>query len=288
MNESLSIRSITPFTTITPILITRSLLELMIILRCLRPHLNDDHVPILQKRVYFCLLCICKYHASLLVSNMLEDMHTMLMETILTISVVSKKYRLKCLLYLCRQFDATNPSHIQFIVSVLPEVVLCIKDPSKKIRAICLAIVTRFSDIMSQSSLLYKREDGSDGQASLSDFIGYLTTCLAAHSTHMQASGILALAAVLRRHKTNPATQEVVLNVLHCVYELLRTGNKELVKSGLRYVRTSCRLLEEDMLRSELDMIMTVVMATSSDNKNKFRTTVCTMIMNGKEINMND
>ena len=91
MNESLSIRSITPFTTITTILITRSLLELMIILRCLRPHLNDDHVPILQKRVYFCLLCICKYHASLLVSNMLEDMHTMLMETILTISVVSKK-----------------------------------------------------------------------------------------------------------------------------------------------------------------------------------------------------
>ena len=201
-------------------------------------------------------------------------MHEMLMETILSISVVSKKYRLKCLLYLSRQLDSRNASHIQFIVSVLPEVVLCIKDPSKKIRAICLAIVTRFSDIMEQSTLPYKREDGSEGHASLSDYIGYLTTCLAAHSTHMQAAGVLALAAVLRRHKADPTTQPVLLQVLHCVFELLRTGNKELVKAGLRYVRVSCRLLSDEMLGEELDTIMNSVMATSSDNKNKFRTTV--------------
>ena len=187
--------------------------------------------------MYYCLLCICKYHAPLLVTTMLDEMKSILLETILTISVVSKKYRLKCLLYLARHFDPANAAHIQFIVSVLPEVVLCVKDSSRKIRAICIAIVTRFSDIMKESTLSYQREDGSQGHASLSEFIGLLTACLASQAPHMQAAAVLSLGAVLRHHRNEPECREVLVNVLHCVYELMETGNKELVKAGLKYIR---------------------------------------------------
>ena len=224
--------------------------------------------------MYYCLLCICKYHAPLLVTTMLDEMKSILLETILTISVVSKKYRLKCLLYLARHFDPANAAHIQFIVSVLPEVVLCVKDSSRKIRAICIAIVTRFSDIMKESTLSYQREDGSQGHASLSEFIGLLTACLASQAPHMQAAAVLSLGAVLRHHRNEPECREVLVNVLHCVYELMETGNKELVKAGLKYIRIVCRLLPEEDLVRELDPIMSHVMATGSENKNKFRLTV--------------
>ena len=169
--------------------------------------------------MYYCLLCICKYHAPLLVTTMLDEMKSILLETILTISVVSKKYRLKCLLYLARHFDP---------------VVLCVKDSSRKIRAICIAIVTRFSDIMKESTLSYQREDGSQGHASLSEFIGLLTACLASQAPHMQAAAVLSLGAVLRHHRNEP---------------------------------------EWDLVR-ELEPIMSHVMATGSENKNKFRLTV--------------
>lgn len=198
----------------------------------------------------------------------------MLMESILSISVVSKKYRLKCLLYLSRYLDPANETHIQFIIHILPEVVICVKDSSKKVRAICLAIVTRFSDIMALSSLSYSREDGSVHQASLREFIGLLTACLTAQSTHMQAAGVLSLGAVLRHHSKDSECEDVLISVLHCVYELMRTGNKELVKSGLKYVRIACRLLSDHDLMTEIDAIMEHVMATGSENKNKFRTII--------------
>ena len=66
----------------------------------------------------------------------------------------------------------------------------------------------------------------------------------------------------------------MLVNVLHCVYELMETGNKELVKAGLKYIRIVCRLLPEEDLVRELDPIMSHVMATGSENKNKFRLTV--------------
>ena len=49
---------------------------------------------------------------------------------------------------------------------------------------------------------------------------------------------------------------------------------KELVKAGLKYIRIVCRLLPEEDLVRELDPIMSHVMATGSENKNKFRLTV--------------
>ena len=205
---------------------------------------------------------------------MLSDIQSMLVESILSISVVSKKYRLKCLSYLSRSLDPGNEAHIQFILQVLPEVVLCVKDSSKKVRAICLAIVTRFSDVMAHSTVSYQRNDGSTHQASLREYLGLLTACLTAQSTHMQAAAVLSLAVVLRYHwKTNPC-EDILLDVLHCVYELMKMGNRELVKAGLRYIRIACRLLNEDDLMTEIDAIMEHVMATGSENKNKFRTTI--------------
>lgn len=67
--------------------------EVSIILRCIRPHLSDETVPVLQKRVYFCLLRICHYHAPFIVTTMLAGFSSLLMKSILTLNIVSKRYR---------------------------------------------------------------------------------------------------------------------------------------------------------------------------------------------------
>ena len=87
-------------------------------------------MPVLQKRVYFCLLRICHYHSAFIVDSMLNELSSLLMESILSLNVVSKRYRLKCLFYICKALSPQNPRHIQFCMSVLPEVILCLKDAS--------------------------------------------------------------------------------------------------------------------------------------------------------------
>lgn len=70
--------------------------DLSLIYRCLKPQLTQDNFPALQKRVYFCLMYLCKYHSDFLLDEEhYQDIFTLLFNTILSVSVNSKKNRLK-------------------------------------------------------------------------------------------------------------------------------------------------------------------------------------------------
>ena len=178
-------------------------------MRCIRPHLSDETVPVLQKRVYFCLLRICHYHAPFIVSTMLAEFSSLLMESILTLNIVSKRYRLKCLFFVCKALSAQNPEHIQFCMSLLPEVILCLKDASKKVRAICYDLIVLFAELMHNSSVAYELPDHTQAQASLQQFLVTLTACLVSENPHMQAAALMSISCVVNHFRGEEALRDV-------------------------------------------------------------------------------
>lgn len=250
------------------------LIEITIILRCIKPHLTDDSVPILQKRVYYCLLCVCRYHGFYLVNNILSDVYTMLLDSVLTINVTSKKYRLRCYDYLAQSLNADNADHLTFIVNSIPEVILSMKDPSKKVRAVCSHVIVQYAELMNQSSCTFTLPDGSQGTASLNQFIQILTGCLAGQNSHMQAAALLSLTIVLNHFKNLTDLRDIQLNILHVTYSLIREDNRETSKACVKFIRSCCRTLSDEDLHSELQTILQAVMIDIGNNKNRLRSRV--------------
>lgn len=255
-------------------MIRSSCVEIAIILRCLKPHLTNDSVPILQKRVYYCLLCVCRYHAYFLINNMLHDIHVMLLDSVLTINVISKKYRLRCYDYLSRSLDASNSDHITFIINSLPEVILCTKDPSKKVRGVCYHVIVQYARLMHTASCTFTLPDGSQANASLSQYIEILTGCLAGQNPHMQAAALLSLSVVLNRFKNEVDLRHIQISILHIAYALIREENREIAKACVKYIRSCVRALGEEDLTTELPDIIQALFIDIGTNKNRMRARV--------------
>ena len=253
-------------------------LEIAIILRCIKPHLSNDEVPILQKRVYFCLLCLCRYHAYYLLQTLLTDLQTVLTDSILTMNVISKKYRLRCYDYLSLALDASNSLHISFLIQSLPEVILCSKDPSRKVRAVCSHVLIQYAEIMKASSTSYTLPDGSQAVASLSQFIEILTGIIAAQNPHMQAAALVSLAVIFSHFKTEDL-RLIELNILHITYSLIHEDNREIATACLKYIRICCRLLNDEDLSAELPSIIQAVLVDIQSNKNRCRAKVYLILL---------
>ena len=231
-------------------------------------------MPVLQKRVYFCLLRICHYHSAFIVDSMLNELASLLMESILSLNVVSKRYRLKCLLYICKAFSPQNPRHIQFCMSVLPEVILCLKDASKKVRSTCYQLVILFAELMRSSSVLYELPDHTHVQASLDQFLVTLTTCLVSDNAHMQAAALLSVSCVINHFRDLSELRATELQVLQLVYSLIKEENCELVKSCLKYIHKCVRVLSDDDLMQEKERMVDAIMLDCGGNKNRYRARV--------------
>lgn len=249
-------------------------LEIAIILRCIKPHLTDDSIPILQKRVYYCLLSVCRYHAPFLIQTMLGDLQTMFLDSVLTINVISKKYRLRCFDYLSRSLDPSNSDHISFIIQSLPEAILCTKDPSKKVRAVCYHVIVHYAQLMNQASCSFTLPDGSQATASLSQFIQILTSCLAGQNPHMQAAALLSLSVVLNHFKSEMDLRLIQLNILHITYSLIREDNRETSKACIKYIRSCTRFLSDEDLALELPNMIQAIFIDIGSNKNRMRARV--------------
>ena len=247
--------------------------EVAIIMRCIRPHLGDDKAPILQKRVYFCLLCVCKYHADFLISHFLSDLSSLFVETILSLNVVSKKYRLRCLDCLAGHLNPQNPDHIQFLLTTLSEVVMSMKDPSKKVRAVSRSVLLAYAEFMENSGIPFSMPDQSQATASLASFVGILVSFLAAESPHMQAAALLSIASVLS-HYPRGDLREIQVNVLHICYAMIG-DSRETAKACLKFLKTCAKSLSDSDLATELPAIIQCVLTDLGKNKNRFRNRVC-------------
>ena len=109
----------------------------MSVMELIQDHTDDETIPVLQRRYLFCELQVYLYHSSLFVErDLITELSSSLLTDILTVSVQTRKYRMKSFLYLLKVLSPHNPEHISIIVSSLPQLVLCIKDSNKKIRSV--------------------------------------------------------------------------------------------------------------------------------------------------------
>ena len=198
----------------------------------------------------------------------------MLLDSVLTINVISKKCRLRCYDYLSRSLDPSNSDHITFIINSLPEVILCSKDPSKKVRSVCYHVIVQYAQLMNQASCSFLLPDGSSATASLSQYIEILTGCLAGQNPHMQAAALLSLSVVLNRFKNEMDLRLIQINILHIAYSLIREENREISKACVKYIRSCIRALGEEDLTAELPDIIQALFIDVGANKNRLRARV--------------
>ncbi|KAK8802079.1 hypothetical protein WA158_006474 [Blastocystis sp. Blastoise] len=246
--------------------------DLSIIYRCLKAQFSQDNFPALQKRIYYCFLYICKYHSSFLLNEQnYKDVFELLINTLLTVSVNSKKYRLRCMYFLFLDFPVSSSLHLSLIPHVLPEIILCTKDSNKKIRDLAYDITIYIGYIMDQKQGAIILDNGQQFAVSLSEYYKILIGCITATSPHLQSATIQVLTRIIYAYKDKEETKTNLQNIMHVVYELMKQKNREVVKSCLGFVRTCVKILTAEELQIEIQDMCNALLIWSKDTKNRFR-----------------
>ena len=84
----------------------------MSVMELIQDHTDDETIPVLQRRYLFCELQVYLYHSSLFVErDLITELSSSLLTDILTVSVQTRKYRMKSFLYLLKVLSPHNPEH---------------------------------------------------------------------------------------------------------------------------------------------------------------------------------
>ena len=253
--------------------------EVMEALAIIQPSLDDASVTCLQRRFYYCLVLLCRYHGAVLAQEaQLEPLTTSLLSDVLTVSALVRKYRMKCLYHLCDALSPHKQEDIALVVSSLPKFVLCIKDPSKKVRSICFDCMIRLSQVMDQSDVSITLPTGEETPCSLLEFFKILIGCMGASSPHMKSASLMCLSYVVYHHRNNRAIWPLVCSHMHVIYGVLDDKNRELIKSCFGFIRTCVKVMPQELLKEELHDVVLTMIPWANDSKNRFKLRVRAII----------
>lgn len=253
--------------------------EVMVALAIIQPSLDDASVMCLQRRFYYCLVLLCRYHGAVLAQEaQLEPLMTSLLSDILNVSALVRKYRMKCLYHLCDALSPHKQEDIALVVSSLPKFVLCIKDPSKKVRSICFDCMIRLSQVMEQSDVSITLPMGEETPCSLLEFFKILIGCMGASSPHMKSASLMCLSYVVYHHRNNRTIWPLVCSHMHVIYGVLDDKNRELIKSCFGFIRTCVKVMPQELLKEELHDVVLTMIPWANDSKNRFKLRVRAII----------
>ena len=224
--------------------------------------LMDSADATLQKKAYSILkgLLSCEGPvARSFVMDHMEQLSTLLLESLSTSSTASKKPRLKCLLQIVSRSDFSS---VEFLTSIIPEVILCTKEVNEKARALAYDLLVAMGNAAQHC---YKK----NAEDSMTAYIMVVLAGLAG-SPRMASATLQALARLLYDFHDLLGV-EIVKTLLTSACTLLSSRTREVVKSTLGLVKVVIGVLPALHLEPHLDDLVSSVLSWGEDSKNHFR-----------------
>jgi uncharacterized membrane-anchored protein YhcB (DUF1043 family) len=243
----------------------------------------------MQKKVYkalfhiFDLINVSDVDLSELVEGLCDE------EVISNTSHGAAKSRVKLIEKLV---TTTNDKEIllKFVPRVLPEVMLTTKEASEKSREVayeCLismakkmmsgqdAISLELSNSVQQMKIdELKLQNGEHvGEISIREFMLMVLAGLGGSSAHMQSASVACLGRLLFEF-SEALDAEMVGELVKTVLLCITFKNREVTKACLGFIKVAVVCLDQELLRSHLEAMITTILAHSQDHKSHFKSKV--------------
>lgn len=141
---------------------------------------------------------------------------------------------------------------------VLAEIIVCVKELNKAAREEAFKLLTTISE---RCAIHY--EDSSH-------FIQLVCAGLAGTTPHMISATVMALTRIVH-HLRDQLSPEFTESLYQTVLILFTTRNREIVKSCLGFIKTTCTILTDDRLRANMKQTIDNIFLWIDESKNRFR-----------------
>uniref|UniRef100_A0A672PW35 Uncharacterized protein n=1 Tax=Sinocyclocheilus grahami TaxID=75366 RepID=A0A672PW35_SINGR len=214
----------------------------------------------IQKKAYRVLEEICGGESAsckAFVLQNLEQLKTMLMDSLTTAASSSKRPRLKCLIHIVKQL---NEEHSDFITALLPEVILCTKEMSIGARKNAYSLLVEIGNA-------FVRFCGNLKDA-INEYLGHVFIGLTSSVTMITCT-VLALTRLVFHYKDSIAVSSLEL-LLQNVCLLLSSRTRDVVKASLGFLKVLLFSMDVKVLASHIAVIMEGI-SNMNDMRRHFR-----------------
>uniref|UniRef100_A0A8C1CWC5 Ribosomal RNA processing 12 homolog n=1 Tax=Cyprinus carpio carpio TaxID=630221 RepID=A0A8C1CWC5_CYPCA len=217
-------------------------------------------VASIQKKAYRVIEEICGGESAsckAFVLQNLEELKTMLIDSLTTAASSSKRPRLKCLIHIVKQL---NEEHRGFITALLPEVILCTKEMSIGARKNAYSLLVEIGNA-------FVRFCGNTKDA-INEYLGHVYIGLTGSVT-MITCAVLALTRLVFHYKDTIDVSSLEL-LLQNVCLLLSSRTRDIVKASLGFLKVLLFSLDVKVLASHITVIMEGI-SNMNDMRRHFR-----------------
>lgn len=179
---------------------------------------------------------------------------------------------------------------IQFVMITLPETMLATKEASEKTRDSAYSCILQIANFMkeagsgnekglwdmnafNESDLTEEENVRTNASLSLREFMMMVVAGLAGSTNDMQSSTISTISRLIYEFHTSMDDQ-LINELIETVMYLMDTKNKEIIKSGLGFIKVIIVCLEPEQIASFLEPIVVKIIQQSRDNRSHFRVKV--------------
>ncbi|KAF4105889.1 RRP12-like protein [Onychostoma macrolepis] len=214
----------------------------------------------IQKKAYRVLEEICGGESAsckAFVLQNLEQLKTMLMDSLTTAASSSKRPRLKCLIHIVKQL---NEEHRDFITALLPEVITCTKEMSVGARKNAYNLLVEIGNA-------FVRFCGNTKDA-IYEYLGHVFIGLTGSVTMITCT-VLALTRLVFHYKDSIDVSSLEL-LLQNVCLLLSSRTRDVVKASLGFLKVLLFSMDVKVLASHIAVIMEGI-SNMNDMRRHFR-----------------
>ncbi|XP_048249347.1 RRP12-like protein [Haliotis rufescens] len=220
----------------------------------------------LQKKSYRILQEICsgKSPASQdFTRKHLKKVQKLLVTSLAKSSPASKAPRLRCLISLLQQLEKP---HMEFFLAVVPEAMLCTKEIAERARVAAYDLLMVMADTMVR---WYPDKPESESVGNLFKMV----LAGLAGSPQMISGTLLALTRLLYGHK-DKVSSDLLDMLVESVCLLLSSKTREVVKSGLGFIKVMLSAYTETRLAGQLKTLVSSLVGMKEDCRHHCHTRV--------------
>uniref|UniRef100_A0A8C6NAX8 RRP12-like protein n=1 Tax=Melopsittacus undulatus TaxID=13146 RepID=A0A8C6NAX8_MELUD len=228
--------------------------------RTIQPSLQSKERSV-QKKAYRVLEEVCAApHApcQAFVHSHLQELQTVLLDSLKSAASPAKRPRLKCLLHIVKQLSA---EHEPFITALVPEVILCTKEVSVGARKNAFVLLVE----MGHAFIHF----GPTPQEGLERFLLLVYVGLTGSVTMISCT-VLALTRLFFEFKDH-MEQSVVEQLLQNICLLLASRTRDVVKAALGFLKVTLLLMDTKLLAKHAQGMLEAVGNLSDDMRRHFR-----------------
>lgn len=209
----------------------------------------------IQKRAYKVLLELCSvYHSFVTETERLRELSKLLTETITSANVSARAMRLRCMIVIVQDLDASDLENLPDLSSLVAEILLCLKDTNAKTREFAYQLLLT----------LAKKDD-------LPKFLNATTAALGAQTPHMRSAAVMALSRLVYEFAwENEDLHSILPSLLQTVLVLINENSREVIKSVVGFIRVCVTAIEPSRLEELLPDLVQCLL-TYQKHKDRFR-----------------